>query len=116
MAHTLNIAQMAQTETSFRTTTPSMPAMTATTAKQVNPVHVHKNTSWSEPPAHCAHVHKSTIQVCKSAESLEKSQAPTQWKDFSEQTAIDKARHSVTLFHLLRRYRTFSRGPVHILP
>ena len=33
--------------------------------------------------------------------SLEKSQAPTQWKDFCEQTPIDKARHSVTLFLLL---------------
>ena len=33
--------------------------------------------------------------------SLEKSPAPTQWKDFCEQTPIDKARHSVTLFWLL---------------
>ena len=41
---TMNTAQM---ETPFRTTTPSAPAMTATTAKQVNPVHVHVNTSWS---------------------------------------------------------------------
>ena len=32
--------------------------------------------------------------------SLEKSQAPVQWKD-CEQTPIDKARHSVTLFWLL---------------
>ena len=40
--HTRNIAQMAQQETSFRTTTPSTPA---TTSKQVNPVQVHKNTS-----------------------------------------------------------------------
>ena len=65
--HTMNIAQMAQPETSFRTTTPSAPA---TTTKQVNPVQVHKNTSWSGPPAHCAHVHKSTIPVCKPGESL----------------------------------------------
>ena len=62
---------MAQPETSFRTTTPSTPAMTtATIAKQVDPVQVHKNTSWSGPPAHCAHVHKSTIPVCKPGESL----------------------------------------------
>ena len=33
--------------------------------------------------------------------SLEKSPAPTQWKDFCEQTPIDKATHSVTLFQLL---------------
>ena len=67
MMHAMNIAQMAQPETSFRTTTPSTPA---TTTKQVDPVHVHKNTSWSGPPAHCAHVHKSTIPVCKPGESL----------------------------------------------
>ena len=65
--HTINIAQMAQPETSFRTTTPSAPAMTT---KQVDPVHIHKHTSWSELPAHWAHVHKSTILVCKPGESL----------------------------------------------
>ena len=42
----------------------------ATTTKQVDPVHVHKNASWNGPPAHCAHVHKSTIQVCKPGELL----------------------------------------------
>ena len=68
--HTMNTAKMVQPITSFRTTTPSTPAMTDTTTKQVNPVHVHKNTSWSGPPAHCVHVHKSTIQVCKPGESL----------------------------------------------
>ena len=67
----MNLAQMAQPELSFRTTTPSAPAMTtATTTKQVNPIQVHKNTTWSGPPAHCAHVHKSTILVCKPGESL----------------------------------------------
>ena len=71
MVHTMNIAQMAQPVTSFRTTTPSAPATTtATTAKQVDPVQVHKNTSQSGPPAHSAHVHKSTIPVCKPGESL----------------------------------------------
>ena len=69
--HTTNTAQMAEPVTSsFRTTTPSAPAMTDTTTKQVNPVHVHENTSQSGPSAHCAHVHKSTIQVCKSGELL----------------------------------------------
>ena len=59
--HTMNTAQMAQLVT-FRTTTPSTPATTDTTTKQVDPVHVHENTSRSIPPVHCAHVHKSTIQ------------------------------------------------------
>ena len=63
----MNTTQMAQMETSFRTTTPSTPAMTV---KQVDPVHAHKSTSWSGPPAHCAHVHKSTKQVCRPGESL----------------------------------------------
>ena len=68
--HTMNTTQMAQPVASFRTTTPSAPARTDTTTKQVNPVHVHENTSWNAPPAYCAHVHKSTIQVCKPGESL----------------------------------------------
>ena len=37
---------------------------------QVNQVQVHKNTSRSGPPAHCAHVQKSTIPVCKPGEGL----------------------------------------------
>ena len=61
-------------ETSFRTTTPSTPAMTAMTAKQVDSVHVNmlpvQNTSWSGPPAHCAHVHKLPKQVCKPGDLL----------------------------------------------
>ena len=61
---TINTAQM---KTPFRTTTSSAPAMTA---KQVDPVHTHKSTSRSGPPAHCAHVHKSTKQVCRPGESL----------------------------------------------
>ena len=67
MVLTMNTAQM---ETPFRTTTPSAPAMTATTTKQIDPVHVHKSTSWNGPPAHCAPVHKSTKQVCRPGESL----------------------------------------------
>ena len=57
-------------ETPFRTTTPSASAMTATTAKQVDPVHVHVNTSQSGSPAHCAHVCKPPKQVCRPGESL----------------------------------------------
>ena len=62
------------TETPFRTTTPSTPAMRAMTAKQVHSVHVHalpgQNTSWSGPPAHCAHVHRPLKQVFKSEDLL----------------------------------------------
>ena len=62
--NTAQMTQMAQPVASFRTTTPSAPTMTDTTAtKQVNPVHVHQDTSCKAPLAHCAHVHKSTIQV-----------------------------------------------------
>ena len=68
--HTTNTAQTAQLVASFRTTTPSTPATTDTmTTKQVNPVNVH-DTSHKAPLAHCAHVHKLTIQVCKPGESL----------------------------------------------
>ena len=43
----------------FQTTTPSALAMTdTTTTKQVNPVHVHQETSCKAPLGHCAHVHK----------------------------------------------------------
>ena len=41
-----------------------------TTTKQVNPVHAHPDSSHKVPLGHCAHVHKSTIQVCKPGESL----------------------------------------------
>ena len=67
----MQMTQMAQPVASFRTTTPSAPVMTDTmTTKQVNPVHVHQDTSCKAPLGHCAHVHKSTIQVCKPGESL----------------------------------------------
>ena len=63
-----------ETETPFRTTRASAPAMTAMTVKQVDSVHVHtlpmQNTSWSGPPAHCAHVYKPQKQVCKQGDSL----------------------------------------------
>ena len=93
-----------ETETPFSTTTPSTPAMTAMTAKQVDSVHVHtlpvQNTSWSGPPAHCAHVHKLLKQLCKPGDSLalKKCPAPTQWKDFCEQTPI---RQSKTFCHII---------------
>ena len=65
------IEQMAQLVASFRTTIPSTTATTGTmTTKQVSPVHVHQDTSHKTPLGHCAHVHRSTIQVCKPGESL----------------------------------------------
>ena len=42
MFDTINTAQIAQLVTSFRTTTPSTPATTDTTTKQVDPLHVHE--------------------------------------------------------------------------
>ena len=62
--------QMAQPVTSFRTTTPSTATTGTMTTKQVNPVHVHQDTSCKAPLGHCAHVHKLTIQVCKPGELL----------------------------------------------
>ena len=61
---------MAQPVASFRTTTPSTAMNGAMTTKQVNPVHVHQDTSRKAPLGHCAHVHKSTIQVYKPGELL----------------------------------------------
>ena len=45
MVPTTNTAQM---ETPFRTTTPSAPATTTMTAKQIDPVNAHKSTSSSD--------------------------------------------------------------------
>ena len=56
---------MAQLATSFRTTTPSTATTgTKTTTKQVNPVHVHPDTSCKELLGHCIHVHQPAVQVC----------------------------------------------------
>ena len=87
-----------QLTTSFRTTTPN----TATTGQQVNPVQAHQDTQCKAHLESCMHIHQPVSQVCKpGVASLEKSQASTQWKDFCEQTPIDKARHSITIFWLL---------------
>ena len=66
------IQNMVQLVTSFRTTTPSTATTRTmtTTTKQVDPVYVHPDTSCKAPLGHCAHVHKSTVQVCKPGESL----------------------------------------------
>ena len=93
MVHTMNVAQMAQQETYFRTTTPFAPATTTvTTTKQINPVLVHKNTSQSGPPAHCAHVHKSTVPVYKPGESLalRKVKQPNNGRNLVNQLPLTK--------------------------
>ena len=64
------VRNMAQPVTSFRTTTPSRATTGTMTTKQVNPVHVHQDTSCKAPLGHCTHVHKLTVQVCKPGESL----------------------------------------------
>ena len=38
--------------------------------KQVNPVHVHPETSCEALLEHCMHVHQPAVQVCKPGESL----------------------------------------------
>ena len=69
--HTVDTAQnTVQPATSFRTTTPSTAMTGKMTAKQVNPVHVHQDTSRKAPLGHCAHVHQLTVQVCKPGELL----------------------------------------------
>ena len=62
--------QMPQPISSFRTTTPSTGMTGTMTTKQVNPVHVHPDTSCKAPLGHCVHVHKLKVQVCKTGESL----------------------------------------------
>ena len=64
------VQNMAQPVASYRTTTPSTTTTGTTTTKQVNPVHVHPDTSCKAPLEHCAHVHKLTVQVSKLGESL----------------------------------------------
>ena len=67
---TNTVQNTAQLTTSFRTTTPSTAMTGRTTTKQVNPVHVHPDTSHEAPLGHCMHVHQPTVQVCKPGESL----------------------------------------------
>ena len=64
------VQQMAQLMTSFRTTTTSTAMTGRTTTKQVNPVHIHPETSCKALLEHCMHVHQPTVQFCKPGESL----------------------------------------------
>ena len=64
------VQNMAQSVTSFRTTTPSTAMTGRMTRKQVNPVQAHPETSCKALLEHCMHVHQPTVQVCKPGESL----------------------------------------------
>ena len=72
MTSTTNTVQnMAQLTTFFMTTTPSTAITgTKTTTKQVNPVHVHPDTSHKELLGHCIHVQQPAVQVCKPGELI----------------------------------------------
>ena len=69
-SRTNTVQNMAQPTTSFRTTTLSTAMTGRMTTKQVNPVHVHPDTSCKTPLGHCMHVHQHTVQVCKPGELL----------------------------------------------
>ena len=101
--NTINTVQnTAQPATSVRTTTPSTATTGRMTTKQVNPVNVHPDTSCKAPLGHCMYVHQPTIQVCKPGESLALRKVKHPHNERTcEQTPIDKARHSVTIFLLL---------------
>ena len=114
------IENMVQLVTSFRTTTPST-AMTrtmTTTTNEVDPVYVHPDTSCKAPLGHCAHVHKSTVQVCKPGEllALRKVKHP-----HNERTSV--IRFPLTKQDILSQYSRcfegigcFLRGPIQISP
>ena len=69
--NTINtVENTAQPATSSRTTTPSTATTGRMTRKQVNPVHVHPDTSHKTPLGHSMHVHQPTVQVCKPGEFL----------------------------------------------
>ena len=117
--HTMNTAQMAQLVASFRTTTPSAPATTdTTTTKQVNPVHVHENTSWNASPAHCTHVNKLTIQVCKPGESLalRKVKYPHNGKTSVNRLPLMKQDILSQYFSCFEGIGCFQWGPIQISP
>ena len=54
------VQHTAQPVTSFRATTPSTATTGRMTTKQVNPVHVHPETSCKALLEHCMHVHQPT--------------------------------------------------------
>ena len=57
----ITVQHTTQPMTSFRTTTPSTSKTERTTTKQVNPVHVHLETSCKALLEHCMHVHQPAV-------------------------------------------------------
>ena len=79
--------------------------MTGTmTTKQVNPVHVHPDASHKAPLGHCAHVHKSTVQVCKPGESL----ALRKVKHPHNRTSVNRL--PLTKQDILSQYSSYFKG------
>ena len=78
----------------------TMPANTTPSSRQPTS-QIHQNSSHSEPPICCMHVHQPQSQVCKPGEppALRKVNS-TQWQDFYEQISIGKA-GNITNFQLL---------------
>ena len=112
------IQNTAQPVTSFRTTTPSTATTGKTTTKQVNPVHLHPDTSHKAQLGHCMHVHQPAVQVCKPGESLalRKVKHP-----HNGRTSVNRL--PLTKQDILSQYSGcfegighFSRGPVQISP
>ena len=66
----ITVQHTAQLMTSFRMATPSTAMSRRMTTKQVNPVHVHPETSCKALLEHCMHVHQPAVQVCKPGKSL----------------------------------------------
>ena len=66
----ITVQHTAQPMTSFRTTTLSTATTGRMTTKQVDPVHIHQETSYKALLEHCMHVHQPAVQVCKPGESL----------------------------------------------
>ena len=119
MTSTTNtVKNTAQVATSFRTTTPSTAMTGNMTTKQVNPIHVHPDTSCKELLGYCIHVHQPTVQACKPGESLalRKVKHP-----HNGRTSVNKL--PLTKQDILSQYSScfegigcFHRGPVQISP
>ena len=95
-----------ESESPFRTTTPSKTALTTATAKQANPVHAHTFPAkyfieWTSNTWCTCSKAAATGSEAQRLSSLNESPAHQQWQDFCEQTPIDEARDSVTLLWLL---------------
>ena len=96
----ITVQHMAQLMTSFRTTTPSTAMTGRATTKQVNPVHIHPETSCKTLLEYCTHVHQPAVQVCKPGESLalRKVKHPHNGRTSVNRLPLTK---QVTIFQLL---------------